>query len=332
MRELRFESTESDGNSLVFTSDSSADGAQEQFFLALDTLSPQDIEALASALESSRGRADVSTVEASAETVTAGDDVASSPAIPAAEPVESPRSQPLKLRPKEIQERIRAGATVEEVAELAGVSVERIDDYAYPVLLERSRMAEIAKKAYPVRDDGPAKLTLWEILATAFAARGIDLESAEWDSYRDASNQWVVSVSWKAGLSENTAEWSLHTKNFGQSTAVARNAIAADVIDPEFIQPVRKVNVHRPRPSAEDTQEMDLLSELTGIVETPAAGQSDAADASAHDGDAAAEQSDSRGAQREGQEPSSKRRRKAVTPHWEDVLLGVRANTKRPRN
>ncbi|HZK32374.1 MAG TPA: DUF3071 domain-containing protein, partial [Corynebacterium sp.] len=27
----------------------------------------------------------------------------------------------------------------------------------------------------------------------------------------------------------------------------------------------------------------------------------------------------------------TKRRRKAVTPHWEDVLLGVRANTKRPR-
>ena len=28
----------------------------------------------------------------------------------------------------------------------------------------------------------------------------------------------------------------------------------------------------------------------------------------------------------------TKRRRKAVTPHWEDVLLGVRANTKRPRS
>ena len=25
------------------------------------------------------------------------------------------------------------------------------------------------------------------------------------------------------------------------------------------------------------------------------------------------------------------RRRKAVTPHWEDVLLGVRTNTKRPK-
>ena len=28
----------------------------------------------------------------------------------------------------------------------------------------------------------------------------------------------------------------------------------------------------------------------------------------------------------------TKRRRKAVTPHWEDVLLGVRSNTKRPRD
>ena len=27
----------------------------------------------------------------------------------------------------------------------------------------------------------------------------------------------------------------------------------------------------------------------------------------------------------------TKRRRKAVTPHWEDVLLGVRSTTKRPR-
>ena len=27
----------------------------------------------------------------------------------------------------------------------------------------------------------------------------------------------------------------------------------------------------------------------------------------------------------------TKRRRKAVTPHWEDVLLGVRSSTKRPR-
>ena len=30
-------------------------------------------------------------------------------------------------------------------------------------------------------------------------------------------------------------------------------------------------------------------------------------------------------------EQPKKRRRKAVTPHWEDVLLGVRTNTKRPK-
>ena len=32
----------------------------------------------------------------------------------------------------------------------------------------------------------------------------------------------------------------------------------------------------------------------------------------------------------ESQAPQ-KRRRKAVTPHWEDVLLGVRTNAKRPK-
>ena len=31
------------------------------------------------------------------------------------------------------------------------------------------------------------------------------------------------------------------------------------------------------------------------------------------------------------EEQPQKRRRKSVTPHWEDVLLGVRTNTKRPK-
>lgn len=208
-------------------------------------------------------------------------------------------SAPLKMRPREIQERIRSGATIAEVAAENDVVEARIEPFAHPVLIERARVADMAKRSHPVREDGPAKLTLWEVLATAFAARGGDLTTSEWDAYKDPTGQWVVRVSWQAGLTDNVAEWSYHSHGVSSATAVARNAIASDLTDPDFGQPaVRTLAPVEPEPEVEESVEVaeDFL-------------------------------------QHPDEHPQpQKRRRKAVTPHWEDVLLGVRTNTKRPRS
>lgn len=252
-------------------------------------------------------------------------------------------STPLAMRPREIQDRIRGGATVAQLAEENGVTESRIEPYAHPVLLERARIADMAKQSHPVRDDGPARLTLWEVLATAFAARGLDLSTTRWDAYRDTSGQWIATVSWKSGVSDLTAEWSYHRNSMSSTTAIARNGIAADLIDPDFIQPVRTISpVGRPRavevfdaalspevsddPHAESEIEKtrDDLPPITDVEEPQR-------EISSQD---SIEVSGEGFFQRPEQQPKapSKRRRKAVTPHWEDVLLGVRTNTKRPRS
>lgn len=87
-------------------------------------------------------------------------------------------SAPLTMRPREIQDRVRAGASIVELAEEMQVAESRVEPFAHPVLLERARIAELARTSHPVRDDGPAKLTLAEVLATAFAARDIDPQGA----------------------------------------------------------------------------------------------------------------------------------------------------------
>ena len=51
------------------------------------------------------------------------------------------------LSPKEIQARIRAGASVEQVAEASGTDIARVRRFAHPVLLERFRAAELATAA-----------------------------------------------------------------------------------------------------------------------------------------------------------------------------------------
>ena len=77
-----------------------------------------------------------------------------------------------QLRPREIQARIRAGASVEEVASAAGVPEQKIERFAYPVLLERSRTAEVAQWAHPVRADGPDPRMLGDVVAHTFGLRG----------------------------------------------------------------------------------------------------------------------------------------------------------------
>src|SRR5262245_49002120 len=80
---------------------------------------------------------------------------------------------PSVLRPKEIQAKIRAGASVEQIASAAGEDIARVQRFANPVLLERARAAELATAAHPVLADGPSVLTLLETITSALIARGL---------------------------------------------------------------------------------------------------------------------------------------------------------------
>ena len=238
---------------------------------------------------------------------------------------------PLSMRPNEIQARLRAGATATELAEEMGVAESRLDVYAHPVLLERAQVAEAAKQSHPVREDGPAKQTLFEILATAFAARGHSISDAEWDATREQGDSWVVHVTWKAGLTENEALWTFKRSMGSAAQTEARNAMAADLTDPDFAQPVRSLSAVRADVS--DDVSNDDPTSATGpqaareadVTELPVEGNPEVVDTrdDVLEGDFLRHPDED--------EQPKKRRRKAVTPHWEDVLLGVRTNTKRPK-
>ncbi|MBP3088796.1 DUF3071 domain-containing protein [Corynebacterium sp. sy017] len=366
MRELVLISEESTRSSLVFSVKNDTD-TTEQFFFAVDD-SLRDILLSDTATTDTARNPEKNTPVESHETPAAATDagaateaehnvpqgyataVSTQSDSTAATPTQSstgsntrpqrevdPRlSTPLKMRPREIQDRIRQGATIEQVAEENDVTVSRIEPYAHPVLLERARIAEMAKQAHPVRDDGPATLTLWEILATAFAARDVDLSTCTWDAYRDSAGQWVVKVSWKAGLSENSAEWSYLRHGMSSATAVARNRMAADLTDPDLARPVRTLS---PLPISSTTDEDSAAEndvpatqrtrdDIPVVSSDSNPKNQDKASASTAD---TVEMQSGEFLQHPDTKPATKRRRKAVTPHWEDVLLGVRANTKRPR-
>ena len=88
------------------------------------------------------------------------------------------------LSPREIQARIRAGATTQEVADSAGLPVERVRRYEGPVLAEREHVAEQARGTRVGRDVGAP--TLGDLVTDRLAARGVDPASLAWDAARDA--------------------------------------------------------------------------------------------------------------------------------------------------
>ncbi|MGH3864806.1 MAG: septation protein SepH [Pseudonocardiaceae bacterium] len=155
-----------------------------------------------------------------------------------------------QMRPREIQARIRAGASVEQVAAAAGAPHERIERFAYPVLLERSRIAQLAQRAHPVRADGPDVRTLEEVVTETFHQRGHDVGSVTWDSRRGEDGKWVVALRWRAGRSENQAQWTFHPGAHG-GTVIAVDDHATDLIDPPPSAPLRTVPPVLPAPEEE---------------------------------------------------------------------------------
>ncbi|MFQ6397872.1 septation protein SepH [Nocardia sp. KC 131] len=142
------------------------------------------------------------------------------------------------MRPRDIQARIRAGASVDQVTEESGMPASRVERFAYPVLLERARAAELAQKAHPVRADGPAVETLIDIVTAAFAERGHNIEGAEWDAWKDEKGFWVAQLQWQNGRSDITAHWRYQPDAHGGSVSPLDDP-ASDLIDPDFGRALR---------------------------------------------------------------------------------------------
>lgn len=113
------------------------------------------------------------------------------------------------LRPRDIQARIRAGASAEEVAQFAGIPVDRVRRFEGPVLAERAFMAERARKT-PVRRPGENTGTgpqLGEAVQERLLLRGADKETVQWDSWRRDDGTWEVLLVYRVAGEPHSASW-----------------------------------------------------------------------------------------------------------------------------
>lgn len=112
------------------------------------------------------------------------------------------------LSPRDIQARIRGGASLADVVAESGMPAEKVEPFAAPILAEREHVAGTAQ-TQPVRRgrDSSGHRTLRTVVHERLMTRGVDLEEVGWDAWREEDRSWTIAVRYRSGGTEHDARF-----------------------------------------------------------------------------------------------------------------------------
>ncbi len=231
---------------------------------------------------------------------------------PAAEATQTQLDLESRLSPREIQARIRSGQSMDEVAAEAGISVERVERFAGPILHEREYIAQEAAKVSVRRDDHGAVMLLGELVGQRLEQRGVPRDGMHWDAWRRDDGGWEVRLDYLAGGNERSAEWVYDP---------ARRTMTADDDEARWLleeEPTAEVTQLRSLRSVDEDADAETSADDTD--EGPVA----ASEPPVKSGTQEAIDTLLRGRETVPDAPPTKRKKKASVPSWDEILFGSR--------
>lgn len=107
---------------------------------------------------------------------------------------------------KEIQARLRAGESADEISRLGNVSMEKIERFSGPILQERAYIIDLAQKT-SLRKDSQSQ-TLADLVLHRLAPRGVDMNLVNWNTSRSDDGTWNIKLDYPNRDGAGTALWS----------------------------------------------------------------------------------------------------------------------------
>ncbi|MCL2782559.1 MAG: septation protein SepH [Propionibacteriaceae bacterium] len=185
------------------------------------------------------------------------------------------------LTPREIQARIRAGQSVEELAASSGMPIAQIEPFAGPVLAERVWLAGQATRGQVRREGHSAHRTLIELVGDRLAGRGLSTADVTWDAWRGSDRLWTLRASYHSGSALHEAVFRYDpTGRF--STAVNEEArwLIGETTTSHGPQPGRRSPAREPDVDAEptvdlsDTRRVGAIGQVADLLEFQPSGYS----------------------------------------------------------
>lgn len=215
------------------------------------------------------------------------------------------------LSPREIQARIRSGATVAELAEESGMDVAAIERFSGPVLAERSWISEQAR-ACVVRPGNEDLETLVQR-----DVRGKGAGELVWDSWRRGDGRWTVVAALGDDAPISTWIYDPRSRSVQPEDAASHRLASEDVVIP--LRPTSST-VTLPRDETPDA----LIAE-DEIPATAVADEADVIDDSEPAVTPPAEP-ETESAPAEPARGKSRKSRRASVPRWDEILFGAGQN------
>ena len=225
-----------------------------------------------------------------------------------------------QLSPREIQSRIRGGRSIDEVSLAAGISAERVERYARPVIAERAHVVEQAQRTPGRRASGGHAPDLFDLVQQRLADQRASAEAAVWDAWReDDEERWTVRLSYLAGGRARTATWSFDPRGGVLS--------AADDEARWLVDETGGVRQDEPAPGP--------VRRLSSVPVVDAGGSSNAGEASSGADEVYDREADEARTHREAVEAVEaeapvreaavgRSGRRLAVPSWDDIMFGTR--------
>lgn len=120
------------------------------------------------------------------------------------------RAAPLPS-PREIQDRVRHGESVADIATEADVDEDLIARFAHPVITERGHVSVQARAAHVLV--GGERLTLEDAVSARVRIRAVDPLSIRWDAWRRSDGTWSVVAAYPAAQGDRIATFTYNPRD-----------------------------------------------------------------------------------------------------------------------
>ena len=246
------------------------------------------------------------------------------------------------MRPRDIQARIRAGASVDDVIVESGLDRERVERFAAPMLAEREHIIYLALDT-ELRRDFANDISLVAAVSERLTPLGVESSSVNWQAWRREDSRWIVEANFVIGREQRSGHWAFDPKT---SSLIADDAEARWLIDPDASEPdsedrgrpllatVRPINS---RAETRETETETAPAQLIDVTDTepalsaepnPAVSPVALAEAPAdYVSEPVEEQLELVDAPALRTPAAAKRKGRASVPSWDDIVFGAKKTT-----
>ena len=178
---------------------------------------------------------------------------------------------------KEIQRRLRAGESFEQIARDGQTTVEKVERFSGPIMQEREYILSNARDLVMRKDAHRIDLTFGEVVLAKLAPRGVDTDQVSWNTWRQLDGVWHIELHYPNRDGNGVATWNF---DLARRALDASDDNGAWLIDEEaptristsamiYSEPTHPSRLEEPKVEPEIVRIADLFNTTEEKPETP---------------------------------------------------------------